>query len=93
MWPFRKPCDAKSLQNRFQALDEVVAELGDEVDRLRRSQRELDAEMASVWEKVSHALSRLGGRSRKAAKEEPPEPEQRDLLVSNPLARRLMGRY
>lgn len=92
MWPSRRRSEEKSLQNRLGELCEEVAKLGDELDSLRRSQRELDAEMASLWEKVSHALSRLGGR---AKKKEPKEEdgEQRELLVSNPLARRLMGRY
>lgn len=92
MWPFTKPCDAKSLQDRLQQLDEALAELGDQVDHLTRANRELDAEMASLWDKVSHALSRLGGRNKRANKEPEPEPE-RPQLTENPLARRLLGRY
>lgn len=84
----------KRLHNRLQELIGQLEGVERRVDRLESTQRNLDAEMASLWEKVSHALSRLGGRSRKAVKDNgEPEPEQRELLVGNPLARRLMGRY
>lgn len=85
--------NTKSLENRLQQLVVQVEGVEGRLDRLERSQRELDAEMASLWEKVSHALSRLGGRSRKAARDNgEPEPAQRELLAGNPLARRLLGR-
>lgn len=64
----REPKLEKTLKllvdNRLEELYEQVEGTASSLLTLQKDMRALDTEMAALWEKVAHALSRIGGRER-----------------------------
>lgn len=76
LWIPKKELNAlRKVDKTLKGLIEQQEMCQDNQARLRRDMDNVDLDMSALYDKVSHALSRLGGRKGSRGKVEEPQPQ------------------